>query len=378
MYRYIITPLLLCCLATHAAADVVQLQENHPDRYVVVKGDTLWGISGKFLKDPWQWPKIWKMNREQIKNPHWIYPGDVVVLDTSSGQPELRLLRETVTLQPGIREEALEKEAVPTISPNIIEPFLSRPLVIENDQLDNAPIIVAGQENRVVLSPGVKVYVSKIDEDEGAYWHVYRNGKALVDPDTKETLGIEAIYLGDAKINKYGKPATAAIVRAKEEIFPKDKLVVAPETLQTSFVPRAPESQVAGKIMSIYSGVAEAGPNSIVTINRGSADGLEQGHVLAISKLGKIIPNPAAKKGERVNRLKELNFDIGRAPDGKVEINFPKKDEKAAAELDPSLIKLPDERIGLLMVFRTFERVSYALIMQASEPINVLDPVQTP
>src|SRR5690349_4777792 len=150
MYKYIITLLSLCCLALPAAADDLQLQENHPDRYVVVKGDTLWGISGKFLKDPWKWPKIWKMNRQQIKNPHWIYPGDVIVLDTSSGQPQLRLLRETVTLQPGIREEPLEKAPIPTIAPNVISPFLSQPLVIENDELNGAPTIIAGQENRVV------------------------------------------------------------------------------------------------------------------------------------------------------------------------------------------------------------------------------------
>lgn len=346
MYRYIITLLLLCCVALPATADDVQLQENHPDRYVVVKGDTLWGISGRFLKNPWLWPKVWKMNRAQIKNPHLIYPGDVVVLDTSSGQPQLRLLRETVTLQPGIREEALEKEAIPTIAPNIIAPFLSQPLVIENGELEGATSIISGQENRVVLSPGVKIYADKIEENDGLFWHVYRSGNPFIDPETKETLGIEAVYLGDAKVLKYGEPATAEIARAKEEIFIGDKLVPAPETLFTSFVPRAPEEQVKGQIMTVYSGVAEAGPNSIVTINRGSTNGLEQGHVLAINRLGKLIKNPNIKNG------------------------------KAAKDAPP--IKLPDERIGLLMVFRTFDRVSYGLIMQASEPVNVLDVVQNP
>lgn len=346
MYKYIITLLSLCCLALPAAADDLQLQENHPDRYVVVKGDTLWGISGKFLKDPWKWPKIWKMNRQQIKNPHWIYPGDVIVLDTSSGQPQLRLLRETVTLQPGIREEPLEKAPIPTIAPNVISPFLSQPLVIENDELNGAPTIIAGQENRVVLSPGVKIYVSKINEGDGLLWHVYRNGKTLTDPITGEALGVEAFYLGDAKVSKYGEPATAEIVTAKEEIFKDDKLVAASETPFTSFVPRAPDGQVEGSIIANYSGVNEAGPNSVVTINRGKNDGLEEGHVLAIYRNGQLIKNPQEKKSG---------------------------DENIPAE-----IKLPNERIGLLMVFRTFERVSYALIMQASEPVNILDIVQTP
>src|SRR5665647_514785 len=141
MFRSIITLLMFCCISFNTQAEEIALKNNHPDRHVVVKGDTLWGISGKFLKDPWQWPKVWKMNRDQIKNPHLIYPGDVIALDMSSGSPQLRLLRETVTLEPGIREEALEKAAVPTISPYIIAPFLSQPLVIENGVLNDAPII---------------------------------------------------------------------------------------------------------------------------------------------------------------------------------------------------------------------------------------------
>ena len=131
MNKHIITLLVLSCLSLNAIAEDIQLQNNYPDRYVVVKGDTLWGISAKFLKDPWQWPKVWKMNRAEIKNPHRIYPGDVVVLDTSSGSPQLKVLHETITLQPGIREEALEAEAIPTIAPSIIDPFLTQPLLIE-------------------------------------------------------------------------------------------------------------------------------------------------------------------------------------------------------------------------------------------------------
>ncbi len=382
MFRHIITLLVFCCLSFSINAEEIALKNNHPDRHVVVKGDTLWGISGKFLKDPWQWPKVWKLNRAQIKNPHLIYPGDVVVLDTSSGSPQLRLLRETITLQPGAVEEPLERTAVSTISLNVIAPFLSQPLVIEKDQLAASPRIIAGQDNRVVLSPGTRVYINKIEEDDGINWYVYRPGDSLIDPDTKEVLGMEATYLGDAKITKYGQPASADIVKAKEEIFTKDRLVPTGDNVETSFVPHAPDTQITGRIINIYGGVAEAGPESIVSISRGSADGIEVGHVLAINRYGRVIKDPEPPK-EEVNskpKLRELNFDVKRDADGKAIVNFEKKPEKSTTELvlEPGMIKLPDERIGLLMVFRVFERVSYALVMQATQPINKLDSVQTP
>nr|MBA3695891.1 LysM peptidoglycan-binding domain-containing protein [Methylotenera sp.] len=205
MFRHIITLLMFCCLSFNIQADEVALKSGHPDRHVVVKGDTLWGISGKFLKDPWQWPKVWKLNRAQIKNPHLIYPGDVVMLDMSSGSPQLRLLRETVTLQPGAVVEPLERTAVPTIPLNVIAPFLSQPLIIEKGQLDASPRIIAGQDNRVILSPGTRVYINKIEEGDGINWFVYRPNGNLVDPDNNEILGTEALYLGDARITKYGE-----------------------------------------------------------------------------------------------------------------------------------------------------------------------------
>ena len=381
MYKYIITPLLFCCLASYAvAANDVQLQPGHPDRYVVVKGDTLWGISGKFLKDPWKWPEVWNMNREQIKNPHLIYPGDVVVLDTSSGDPRLSLLRETVTLQPDVIVEPLEKEAVPTISPNIIEPFLSRPLVIEKNELENAPAIIAGPDNRVALSPGTRIYVDQIDDGNGQLWHIYRPNKALVDPITQELLGIEALYLGDARVSRYGEPATAEIVRAKEEIFVQDKLVAAPDSIQTSFVPHAPTQEIDGRIMSIYGGVAEAGAKTIVSINKGALDGLEQGHVLSINRAGQwVSKNPKNKLTEEKFRMKEFKYkDVDPLEAEPAKEDKKEYDPKTDPANNPNLVKLPDERIGLLMIFRTFDRVSYGLIMQASEPVNTLDIVQTP
>ncbi len=401
MVRHIITLLMFCCLsltvlivnpATAKGNDVL-LQESYPDRHVVVKGDTLWGISAKFLKDPWQWPKVWKLNRDQIKNPHLIYPGDVVVLDMSSSSPQLRLLRETVTLQPGAVEEPLEKTAISTIPLNIIAPFLSQPLIVTKDQLANSPRIIAGQDNRVVLSPGTRVYINEVKEGDGIDWFVYRPSKELIDPDSKEVLGTEAIYLGDAKITKYGKPASADIVRAKEEIFTKDRLVPTGDIVETSFVPHAPDTEIAGRILNIYGGVAEAGPSSIVSISRGTKDGLEVGHVLAISRYGRVIKDPeydknadktkgipsSANKTADKPKLKELNFDVKRDADGKAIVNFEKKSEQAQKLTpEPGMIKLPDERIGLLMIFRVFDRVSYGLIMQASLPVNKLDSVKTP
>ncbi|MEQ1598965.1 MAG: LysM peptidoglycan-binding domain-containing protein [Methylotenera sp.] len=384
MNKHIITLVALACLSFNVIADEIQLQKNHPDRYTVVKGDTLWGISGKFLKDPWQWPKVWKMNREQIKNPHLIYPGDVVALDTSSGSPQLRLLHETVTLEPGVRIEELDKEAIFTISPSVITPFLSQPLLIENGKLDSAPRIISGQDNRVILSPGTRVYISEIKEGEGTHWNIYRPGEQLIDPDTKEVLGTEAIYLGDTDIARYGAPATGDIVRAKEEIFTKDRLVVSPDEFKSSFVPHAPETQINGRIMRIYGGVAEGGPNTVVSINRGKSDGLEEGHVLAINRYGKVIKDPEYKKPDsnsvvpEEKKLKELNFDVKTGPDGKKIVNFEKEPVQTQVKMEPGQVKLPDERVGLLMVFRTFDRVSYGLIMNSTDSIYTLDAVQTP
>jgi hypothetical protein len=376
MYRHIITLLLLGCVAINAAAQDVQLKENHPDRHVVVKGDTLWDISAKFLKSPWLWPKVWNMNREQIKNPHLIYPGDVIVLDLSSGTPQLRLLRETVNLEPGMRIEPLEKEPIATISPHIIAPFISKPLVIEKDALQDSATIIGSRDNKVVLGPHARIYADQVTEDEGRYWSIYREGKSLTDPKTKELLGIEAVYLGDADIVRYGEPATLEISRANQEIFKGDKLIVTPDIITKSFVPRAPEGEIDGQIIAIYGGVKEAGRNSIISINRGKNEGLEAGHVLAIYRAGQLVKNPRYKKEDGNTRLKSLNIVASKGEDGVWEVKEDKGKQTAA--IDPSMIKLPDERVGLMMVFRTFDRVSYALIMQASEPVNTLDIVRTP
>ncbi len=354
MFRHIITLLMLYCISLSAQAEQVLLKSAHPDRHVVVKGDTLWGISGKFLNDPWQWPQVWQLNRNQIKNPHLIYPGDVVFLDISTGSPKLVLLKESISLQPGAIEEPLNKTAISTISLSAIAPFLNQPLIIEKDQLANSPRILAAQDERVILSTGTRVYINKVKEGDGLNWYVYRPAESFIDPDTKEVLGVEATYLGNLKITKYGEPASADIGAVKEEIFVSDRLVPSSTDIITNFVPHAPDSSITGRIINIYGGLAEAGPQSIVSINRGSTDGIELGHVLAINRDGRVIKDPETAKLSKTENTAD----------------------KSA--LKSGMVKLPDERVGLLMVFRVFNRVSYALVMQAKEPINKLDLVTTP
>jgi hypothetical protein len=344
--RKALVPFLLSVFISFSAnADELKLQDNAPDRYVVVKGDTLWGISGRFLKDPWRWSEIWRMNKDQIKDPHWIYPGDVVVLDKSGTSPALRLVKQekmgagVAKLSPQARIESMHSTAIPSIPPSAIEPFLSRPLVTEKGALDQSPHIIAPEENRVVLGAGNRAYVHNLKEGDGTFWYVYRPGKALVDPDSNETLGYEAIYLGDARVAKFGEVSTIDIVKSNQEILTDDRLLAPPKETFTSYAPHAPEKTISGRIISVYGGVAEAGQSAIIAISRGTKDGVENGHVLALYRHGeKLRP-------------------------------------RHGAETD---IKLPDERYGLVFVFRTFERVSYALVMQSNRPVNALDVVQNP
>jgi hypothetical protein len=245
-----------------------------------------------------------------------------------------------------VRGDALAREVIPSIPSAAIEPFLTRPLVVEPDGLDKAPTIVATQTDRVIIAEGNSAYVRGIGNAKDGTWFVYRRGKALVDPDTNETLAYEAIYLGTAQLKRAGDPATVVLTSAVQEIEPGDKLVAAKAHQPLNYAPRAPNVFLKGRVMSIYGGlgkVAEAGPQSIITINRGRADGIEIGHVLALYNLGGAVTDVTKDRG-----------------------------------LDDSKIQLPDERAGLAFVFRVFERVSYALIMNITRPVSPLDVVQTP
>ena len=401
MRKTIIAVLSSCVLISGAAfaEDTPQIQENAPDRYVVVKGDTLWGISGKFLKNPWRWPEIWKLNKEEIKNPHWIYPGDVVVLDRATGQ--LRLVksekyqgRDFEKRSPQTRMESGERKAIPAISPADIGPFLAHPLVIEQDALKTAPRILASEENRVAIGAGSRAYVEGIKEGDPKQWHIFRPGKALVDPETQVTLGYEAVYVGDARVLKFGETTTIEILKSTQEVLRDDRLVAATNVDLANIVPHSPSKEFRGRIMSSYEGLAEAGRGSIVSLNRGAKDGLETGHVLAVYRYGLDVTLPKEEKeGTSFNfmRSKCLRdgakvtfnepYDSNKAyepcPDGDVKKSF-NAPYTTSADDGPRVLKLPDERYGLLMVFRTFDKVSYALVMQSSLAVHVNDVVERP
>jgi len=360
---------------TQQSSGPLTLKQDAPDRYVVVPGDTLWGISGRYTDSPWRWPELWGLNKEQIQNPHLIYPGYVILLDRARGRltigapgtpgtgPETAPTATpgtspaapsataptapgTVRLSPRVRAEALAKEVIPSIPAAAIEPFLSRPLIIEPDGLDKAPTIVGTQTDRVILAEGNSAYVRGIGNAKDGTWYVYRRGKALVDPDTNETLAYEAIYLGTAQLKRAGDPATVVLTSAVQEVETGDKLVAAAAVQPLNYAPRAPSVFLKGRVMSIYGGlgkVGEAGPLSVITINRGRADGIEIGHVLALYNLGGTVTDVTKDK-----------------------------------QFEDTKIQLPDERAGLAFVFRVFERVSYALIMNITRPVSPLDVVQTP
>ena len=347
--------------AVHGQAPTapLTLKPDAPDRYVVVPGDTLWGISQRYTDSPWRWPELWGLNREQIRNPHLIYPGYVIVLDRArgtlsiGGTEAVRPGTTTSTVSPGalklgprIRVESLAEQEIPSIPSAVIEPFLTRPLVVEPGGLDKAPTIIATQADRVILATGNAAYVRGIGASSEESWYVYRQGGPLVDPDTNRTLAYEAIYLGTAQLTRPGDPATVVLTSTVQEVGAGDKLVAAGKPQPITYAPHAPDSQIRGRVMSIYGGlgkVGEAGPQSIISINRGRADKLEVGHVLALYSLGGTV-----------------------------------RDTTKAANAPDALIKLPDERAGLAFVFRVFDRVSYALVMNITRPVSPLDVVQTP
>ena len=357
---------------------VGDLLPNAPDTYNVKRGDTLWGISGMFLKSPWRWPELWGMNLEDIKNPHLIYPGQQLYLDKTNGRATLRTRQagandgpptDAIRVSPRTRFELLADASIPTLSSSVIEPFLAEPMIVDADAFALAPRIVAAQEGRVLLSRGDRAYARgeytgntlgrTLSDAKGQPldYRVFRNATVLKDPTTGAILGYEAQFIGKAELvrgesvqqvlNKDGKttteivPATIDIVVAKEEMRVGDRLVAEPERSSQSYVPRAPAIPVTGQIVSVYgSAVRFASENQVVVINKGSKDGIERGHVMAI-----------LKDGERLT------------------------DRTDSARTS---IKLPNERNGLLMVFRTFENLSYALVLQITDGVKVGDRIVNP
>jgi hypothetical protein len=384
--------------ATTAAGQKVtqaDLATDAPDQYTVVKGDTLWGISGKFLKDPWKWPQIWQRNRDEVKDPHWIYPGDVLRLNRDGDSPSLALASRggaggggaggmgpsggtaadaegnIVKIDPRVRIETLE-EAIPSIPGAVIGPFLTQPLVVESGGLDNAPAIVATGESRVIVGAGDLAYTDRMGTSDGINWQIYRPGATLRDPQTGEVLGYEAKYVGDARVRRFGTPTTIEVTKAREEINRGDRLTPAREGTYPTYMPRAPEKKISGEIMSVEGNLAELGQYQVVTFNRGSRDGVEVGHVLAILRRGATMRDGrTVDTSEGRSFLSRLKFwDRPQPNDG--------TPPKVGVALGNSAVKLPDERTGLLFVFRVFDKMSYGLVMKAARPMSVGDLIQTP
>ena len=350
-----------------------ELAANAPDRYTVKSGDTLWAISGLFLKRAWRWPELWGMNLSDIKNPHLIYPGQILVLERKNGVARLRVEgaqvtdeapTDTVRVSPRTRYEALPNGALSTLQPNVIEAFLSEAIIVDEMGLRAAPRIVSTQEGRVMVTTGDRAYARgpsgkplMDDQPQLQQFRIFRSATPLKDPTTGEVLGYEAQYVGKATLvrgettaeveNKDGSlsnavvPATIDIMAAKAEMRTDDRMLPEPPRQLQTYTPHAPEAQMSGRIVSVYGdAVVNAAQNQVVAINRGTRDGMEVGHVMAILKDGARIVD--------------------------------KSDEARP------VMKLPNERNGLLMVFRTFDRLSYALILEITDGVRVGDRLTNP
>lgn len=330
-----------------AWAEDVQIRSDRPDSYRVTEGDTLWDISGKFLENPWMWPEIWQVN-PQIDNPHLIYPGDIVSLVYMDGKPRLNVERgqQTVKLAPGteklspkIRYEPVAA-AIPAIPLDAINSFLTGSRIVMPNEYNNAPYVLAGEDGRLVTGAGDFLYArGQIDSNVPVYG-IYRKGKSFRDPVTGEFLGYQALDIGSVKVAAINDDiATMDITRTSQEIRIEDRLLPnADRAVESTFYPKAPEQDINGVIMTVEGGVTQVGRMNVVAINKGGRDSLQAGDVLAIHKDGKVVK-------DRIT---------GRP------------------------VKLPDERAGLLMVFRVFEKMSFAIVLDATRPLAINDKVLNP
>lgn len=341
MIRRIVLSLFFVMVSLPLIANDVELNPDHPQRYVVKKGDTLWDISGMFLKYPWHWPDIWYVN-PQIENPHLIYPGDELSLVWRDGRPMLEINRgqRTVKLSPEVRETIIDKP-IPTIPLSAIGPFLSKPKVVGAEVLDNAPYVVASADERLISGSGDHVYVRGVQNDDVNDYSIFRGGKVYTDPDTAEVLGYEAIYTGDAVVVTPGDPAKVDLTYTNREVQIGDRLLeVEGDDYDLNFIPRSPDAVLNGRIISVFDGVSQVGQYQIVVINLGARNGLETGHVLSLYKAGESIRDQVSQEPGDV-------------------------------------VTLPDEHAGEAMVFKTYEKVSYAIVMKATQAINLFDKVKS-
>jgi len=334
--------LLLVAVGGMAQA-AVELKDGHPEQYTVVKGDTLWDISGRFLSEPWKWPELWHAN-PQVENPHLIYPGDSLSLVYVDGQPRIMLnrgaSRGTIKLSPTVRTTPMA-EAISTIPLEAINSFLlSNRIVDSAAEFEAAPYIVAGNAERVISGSGDRVYGrGEFQEGIGVYG-IFRKGKTYVDPESGEFLGINADDVGTAELlDMEGDIATMMLTRVTQEARIGDRLFPSEErAVNSTFMPSEPKEEINGVILDVPRGVTQIGQFDVVTLNRGARDGLNVGNVLAVYKTGETVRDRVT--GENV--------------------------------------KIPDERSGLLMVFRTYDKLSYGLVLQATRSLSVMDKVRNP
>ncbi len=326
------------------------LAANAPDAYTVKRGDTLWDISSIFLTSPWRWPELWGMNKEQIANPHLIYPGQSLRLVKSDGRARLELADgqagqqgDVIRLSPGVRDAGADRDAIPSIPARVIEPFLSKPAVVSPDELAKYARIVATQDQRVHVGVGDIAYARGIADERIERYHVFRPARPLYDPDDVERrapIAYEAFYLGVAQMKKGGEVATLSILESAQEIGIGDRLVPITRQPVMAYVPRRPDAPIDGRIVSIYSGLNETGTQSVVALNRGARHGVQVGYVLALLDSGETILDRTSDRRE--------------------------------------YIKLPDERIGTMFVFRVFDDISYALVLRVTKPVKVGDRFMQP
>jgi hypothetical protein len=335
-------------------AEGMQLNPNAPDSYTVKRGDTLWGIAKVFLKDPWYWPEIWQVN-PQIQNPHLIYPGDTLRLVYVEGRPRLVLQAglergNGARVEPRVRSQPLEA-AVTTIPYETVAAFMSKPMVLDGEEIKDAPYVLSTRDDHVVMSEGNTVYARgfKTPAELGQHYNLVRVGEPLRDPDDNKILGYNGVFTGAGHVTRVGDPATLIMTQSSRETYPGDKLIPGGIDVPLDFVPSPPRNNLNGRIIMVSDGVTIIGQYEVVVINRGTRDGLQPGNVLAVySASDPVYDN--SKKGF-VHPTTTL---------------FQKK------------VNLPDERTGTFMVFKTFNRMSYGLIMEATDVIRVADKVESP
>jgi hypothetical protein len=356
----IIISLICVLLPILTFADSADIRDNAPDRHIVIKGDTLWDISATFFKDPWKWQQIWGLNKDTIKDPHWIYPGDVVLLDRLTGSLHLGDVPQqaasvdsfkptrnsntntgnVIKLSPHARELPSDHDAIPTIPMSEIAAFLKQPLVFDDADISTSPVLIGSYDHRTLLGTNDLAYVKNIPANKGFQWQVYRLGKTFVDPSSEEVLGHEVIYLGDASVEKFGPVSELRITKSVLEMAINDYFFQSTYDVPINLEPHSPNTSITAKIISIYGGVDQAGQNGIIILNKGKRDGLENGHVLALYQKGETLKGKALFHNDDTH--------------------------------------LPNIRYGLVLVFRTFQKVSYALILQTKLPVILLDTAQTP